>query len=80
MALHRDGDVVVAVGSNGRSPAVAKTVRDQIAAQLARDSGQILDVVAAERDALRSRGESTEDVDWDPVIARAQTHIHAQER
>lgn len=75
MALHRDGDVIVAVGSNGRSPAVAQRLRDQIRDLFGNRNGEMLDQVAAERAALRSRGLSSESVDWNPVIDRVQSAV-----
>ena len=80
MALHRDRDLIVAVGSNGRSPAVAKAVRDSIAEHLAHNAGEVLDVVAAERDAVRSNGQSSETVDWQPIIETARQRSAIPER
>lgn len=80
MALHRDRDLIVAVGSNGRSPAVAKAVRDSIAQHLADTTGEVLDVVAAERDAIRAAGQSSETIDWEPIIQAARTQSALPER
>ncbi len=68
MAIYRDGDLVVGVGSNGRSPAVAKRIRDDIA-NMIQDGGALVAGVGAVRDAIRAEGTSSETVDWDPHIA-----------
>jgi siroheme synthase-like protein len=63
MALHRDGEVVVAISSNGASPSLAQWVRDTCAAALPRGLGGVARQLRADRAALHARGESAER-DW----------------
>jgi len=62
-ALHRDGEVVVAVSSSGASPSLAQWTRNHIAATLPRGLGEVARQLRAERAALHAAGESAER-DW----------------
>lgn len=67
-AVARRGPVIVAVSTQGRSPALAGQLRDRLAAALPDDLEQIVDEVWQRRRAMHARGESTEDVAWpDPL-------------
>jgi precorrin-2 dehydrogenase/sirohydrochlorin ferrochelatase len=68
-AVHRRGPVIVAVSTQGTSPALAGWLRDRLAAALPARLEELAAVVAAERRALRVAGRSTEDVDWQTRIA-----------
>ncbi len=48
-AVHRRGDLVVSVGTGGRSPALAALVRDRIAEQLGDEWQFVLDIASALR-------------------------------
>jgi siroheme synthase-like protein len=63
-AVARDGPVVVAVSTGGASPALAGWVRDRLAPALPEGIGEVADVLAAERAAIRAGGASTESIDW----------------
>jgi len=56
-ALHRDGDLLVGVSTNGASPRLAQYIRDRIAAALG--TGWAHRVEAARRERLRGRGDET---------------------
>lgn len=63
-AIARRGDVQVAVSTNGRSPAMASWLRDQLAAAVPDAIGDALDLVAEVRAELKAAGQSTEIVGW----------------
>ena len=64
MSVIRRADLVVAVGTGGRSPALAAQVRRQLAEEFGPEYETLLDVLSDAREALRATGRSTEDADW----------------
>jgi siroheme synthase-like protein len=64
MSVIRRADLVVAVGTGGRSPALAAQVRRQLAEEFGPEYETLLDVLSDAREALRAAGRSTEDADW----------------
>jgi precorrin-2 dehydrogenase/sirohydrochlorin ferrochelatase len=67
-AVHRDGDVVVSVSTEGASPALAQWVRNTVAAALPKNLAEVARRLRAERDAVHQRGASTEDIVWMPRV------------
>jgi precorrin-2 dehydrogenase / sirohydrochlorin ferrochelatase len=67
-AVHRDGDVVVSVSTEGASPALAQEIRSMIAQRLPSNLGDVATQLRSERAALHVDGASTEGVDWKPRI------------
>lgn len=67
-AVHRDGEVLVSVSTEGASPALAQVIRSLIRERLPRHLGSVARQLHAERAALHSGGDSTENVDWRPRI------------
>ncbi|HEY5439356.1 MAG TPA: bifunctional precorrin-2 dehydrogenase/sirohydrochlorin ferrochelatase [Acidimicrobiales bacterium] len=67
-AVHRDGDVVVSVSTEGASPALAQEIRSMIAQRLPSNLGVVAAQLRTERAALHVDGASTEGVDWKPRI------------
>jgi len=67
-AVHRDGDVVVSVSTEGASPALAQEIRSMIAQHLPSNLGDVATQLRSERAALHVDGASTEGVDWKPRI------------
>jgi siroheme synthase-like protein len=63
-AVARVGRVTVAVSTDGASPALARELRNLLAEWLTDDLARLAEQLAAERAAVRARGESTEDIDW----------------
>jgi precorrin-2 dehydrogenase len=63
-AVHRRDPVIVAVSTQGSSPALAGWLRDRLAAALPPRLEELAAVVAAERNAARASGQSTEGLDW----------------
>jgi siroheme synthase-like protein len=67
-ALTRRGPIIVAVSTQGRSPALAQQLRDRVAASLPADLEQRIAAAAARRDDAHARGDSTEDMDWSGLL------------
>jgi siroheme synthase-like protein len=72
-AVHRDGDVVVSVSTEGASPALAQWVRDVVARVLPKNIAGVARQLRGERHALHSSGQSTENLAW---MARVEELIN----
>jgi siroheme synthase-like protein len=68
MALHRQGDVTVAVSTDGAAPALAQEVRTMIGEALPNNLARVASTLREERRQLHERGDSTENFDWRPRI------------
>jgi siroheme synthase-like protein len=75
-AVHRDGDVVVSVSTEGSSPALAQWVRNVVALALPKNLAAVARQLRKERDALHSSGKSTENLEW---MSRVQELIRENE-
>jgi siroheme synthase-like protein len=64
MSVIRQGDVVVTVGTGGRSPALAAWLKDRLTAELGPEYAVACDLLSEARESLRAQGRSTESVDW----------------
>jgi siroheme synthase-like protein len=64
----RQGDLVVTVGTGGRSPALATWLRRRFTRDLGPEYATLLDVLSEAREELRSSGRSTEDRDWQSAL------------
>ncbi|HEV2310555.1 MAG TPA: bifunctional precorrin-2 dehydrogenase/sirohydrochlorin ferrochelatase [Acidimicrobiia bacterium] len=64
MSVVRQGDLVVTIGTGGRSPALATYLKDHVASEMGPEWGTLLDLLAEEREAARAAGVSTETLDW----------------
>jgi siroheme synthase-like protein len=67
-AVLRQGPVMVAVSSGGRSPALAAWIRDELGNRLGPEIGVLAELLSEARDELRAAGRSTEEVDWRPAL------------
>ena len=64
----RRGDLVVTVGTGGRSPALAAWLRDRVADALGPEWADLVDLCAEAREAMRAEGRPTEDADWQRAL------------
>jgi siroheme synthase-like protein len=68
-AIVRRGPVIVAVSTQGRSPTLAKHLKDVLAAAIPDNVEELAAELSAKRKAIQQRGESTEDHDWPNPLA-----------
>jgi siroheme synthase-like protein len=54
-AIHRLGDLIVAVSSSGHSPALASRLRDRFASQLGPEYGRLLEILGPLRPEVAAR-------------------------
>jgi siroheme synthase-like protein len=64
MATVRQGDLVVTIGTNGRSPALATFLRDHVSHEMGPEYERLLEILSEAREAFRASGRSSEDADW----------------
>jgi siroheme synthase-like protein len=63
-ATHRDGNVIVAVSTEGKSPALASHLRNTIAQQLPKNLADIAIELDRQRSEIKDQGVSTESINW----------------
>jgi siroheme synthase-like protein len=68
MSLVRQGDLVVTVGTGGRSPALATYLRDHVRSEMGPEYSVLLDLLSDAREEMRSGGRSSEDADWQEAL------------
>jgi siroheme synthase-like protein len=64
----RQGDLVVTIGTGGRSPALATWLRRRFGEELGPEYATLLDVLSEAREELRASGRSSEDPDWQSAL------------
>jgi siroheme synthase-like protein len=64
MSVVRRGDLVVTIGTGGRSPALAAWLKERLGAELGPEYETLLEVLSEAREEMRSNGRSSEDADW----------------
>lgn len=67
-AVLREGPVTISVSTGGASPALAGWLRNRMRSALPANLTTIVEELAARRRAIKGRGESTEALDWMPII------------
>lgn len=67
-ALHRTGNVVISVTTEGSSPALARELRDRCAQSIPAHVGDVARQLRAEREAIHRSGSGTEGIDWQSRI------------
>ena len=68
MSLVRQGDLVVTVGTGGRSPALATFLRNHVRDEMGPEYGLLLDILSEAREGMRAGGRSSEDADWQAAL------------
>jgi siroheme synthase-like protein len=68
MSVIRRGDLVVSIGTGGRSPALAAHLRRHLAEEIGPEYATLVDILAEAREGLRGEGRSSEDADWQSVF------------
>jgi siroheme synthase-like protein len=64
MSVIRRGDLVLSIGTGGRSPALAAHLRRQLEEEIGPEYEILLEVLSEAREALRATGRSSEDANW----------------
>ncbi|MEX1009151.1 MAG: bifunctional precorrin-2 dehydrogenase/sirohydrochlorin ferrochelatase [Acidimicrobiia bacterium] len=64
MSVVRRGDLVLTIGTGGRSPALAAFLKTRFEDEFGPEYATLLDVLSDAREELRASGRSSEDVDW----------------
>jgi siroheme synthase-like protein len=64
MSVVRQGDLVVTVGTGGRSPALAAWLKDRLTAELGPEYAIACDLLSEARETVRANGQPTEELDW----------------
>jgi siroheme synthase-like protein len=67
-AVVKRGDLVIAISTNGRSPALARWLRERLEAALPEHWGELLDVVATARVRLRAAGRRVSPERWQAAL------------
>ena len=68
MSVVRRGDIVVTIGTNGRSPALATFLKDHVRDEMGPEYETLLELLSEAREEMRSGGRSSEDADWRAAI------------
>ncbi|NBW91881.1 MAG: bifunctional precorrin-2 dehydrogenase/sirohydrochlorin ferrochelatase [Actinobacteria bacterium] len=74
-ATHRDGNVIVAVSTEGKSPALASHLRNTIAEQLPNNLANIALELDRQRSEIKNQGVSTESINWGRRIREALSPV-----
>jgi len=67
-AVVRRGDLMVTVSTGGNSPALSSWMRQKLEALVGAEFEFVVQELALERERIHSQGQSTEDIDWKPII------------
>ena len=68
MSVVRQGDLVVTVGTGGRSPALATWLRRRFTAELGPEYATLLEILSEAREEVRAGGRSSEEPDWQQAL------------
>ena len=68
-AALRRGDLMVTVSTGGASPALASWLRSHLELSIVPEFEEVVSRLAVERARIHAEGESTENVEWQPIIA-----------
>lgn len=83
----RRGSLLVTVSTGGRSPALARWLRERLEEEIGPEYEVLLDLLAEERETIKASGRSTEGLDWQSALdsdmlglIRSGDVMHARER
>ncbi|HET6318189.1 MAG TPA: siroheme synthase CysG [Chloroflexota bacterium] len=76
-AIVRRGDVVIAISTGGRSPAMARRVREHLDRTLPAWWGELLDVAATTRQELRAAGTTLDPDNWQLLLDDLEASLFA---
>lgn len=79
-ATHRDGNVIIAVSTEGKSPALASHLRNTIAEQLPNNLADIALELDRQRSEIKNQGVSTESINWSRRIREALSPERTKQR
>jgi siroheme synthase-like protein len=68
MSVVRQGDLVVTVGTGGRSPALAAYLKRRMSEEIGPEYVTLLDLLSEAREGMRASGRSSEDADWQRAL------------
>jgi siroheme synthase-like protein len=68
MSVVRRGDLVVTIGTGGRSPALATWLRRRLTDELGPEYETLLELLSEARESLRATGRSSEEPDWQQAL------------
>lgn len=68
LALLKRGDLTVAISTNGKSPAMARKVREELEARFPENYGDLVTAAAEARDALREEGRHVAGDVWNAAL------------
>lgn len=74
-AAFRRGSLMVTVSTGGASPALASWLRSHLELAIGPEFADVVSQLAIERARIHADGQSTEDVDWQPIIARVMADV-----
>ncbi|MET0920916.1 MAG: bifunctional precorrin-2 dehydrogenase/sirohydrochlorin ferrochelatase [Acidimicrobiia bacterium] len=68
MSVVRRGDIVVTIGTGGRSPALATFLRRKFGDELGPEYDTLLELLSEARESIRASGRSSEEPDWQMAL------------
>ena len=68
MSTVRQGDITIAISTAGKSPAFAKWCGKYLRSRLTQEYTTLIEMVNVAREEIRSKGISSEDINWDPIF------------
>lgn len=80
MSVVRQGDLVVTIGTGGRSPALATWLREHVRTEMGPEWQVLLEVLADARETMRATGRATTDADWRGAIDSGMLDLIRQGR
>lgn len=64
LSVVRQADIVVAMGTGGRSPALATWLKEHVQTEMGPEYATLLDMLSEARESMRAAGRSSEEADW----------------